>query len=74
MTRPVRCQHCTNADPTLLELTDRGDLFCTVCSRVSWAGARMPRAGTASPAWLRTRRPGSVGGFTLSGSASREDA
>lgn len=42
----MRCQHCTNADPTLLEALDQSGfvVFCTVCAKTtmnrSWSAVR----------------------------------
>lgn len=42
----MRCVHCTNSDPSLLEALDQNAfvLFCTVCARTclnpSWSAVR----------------------------------
>jgi hypothetical protein len=38
----MTCEFCGNADQTLLEATDRGWTYCSVCSRVSRAPSRPP--------------------------------
>ena len=63
----LRCPYCRNDHPQLLETTDRGDLFCVVCSRVAWLRPAPVWAG--HPALVEARRgtPETVTGVLVSG-------
>lgn len=45
----VRCPYCENDDATLMEVTDYGDVYCTVCSRVSRPKGATARIGAPPP-------------------------
>lgn len=53
------CPYCENDDPALLEVTDRGCLYCAVCARVTVRGAaaRLPRRVAAAGGEARLGRP-----------------
>ena len=70
MSPRLHCRFCENDDPSLLETTDHGELYCTVCSRVS----RPTRSATAgfgmTPPIPSLAGPGPLAG----GGSGRHDA